>query len=195
MKRACLSPLERAVVTIIKQSEADERFRRADALDAIFVETAGTREFATDEARAAYHWRWLGQYVAHYPEWVYLALDNHDTLIGYLIGCLDDPARTPAFDAIGYLKDFADLTLHYPAHLHINLTAAARGHGIGTALIAAFAKDAAAAGSPGLHVVTGADQRNVGFYEGNGFHEAGRTDWHGKPLLFLGRKLMVAQQV
>jgi GNAT superfamily N-acetyltransferase len=120
---------------------------------------------------------------------VYLAIAADGTLAGYLAGAVDDPARAARFSDIGYTKDFAHLTAAYPAHLHVNLAPAYRNGGIGAALVSAFAADAARAGAKGVHVVTGAGSRNVGFYTRNGFAELARARYSGHDVVFLGRLL------
>lgn len=164
----------------------------ASALDGIFFEASGTKSFASGAARAAFRERWLGRYLRTYPDWVYLALDGGGAVSGYLLGCLDDPAKTPMFDDIGYFKNFAALTARFPAQLHVNLAPAARGQGAGSRLVSAFAGDARKTGCPGVHVVTGRGLRNAGFYERQGFHEEGHIDWQGRDLVFLARSLTEA---
>ena len=112
-------------------------------------------------------------------------------VVGYLVGCLEDPARTPRFADIGYFRELAPLTARFPAHLHINLTAACRSHGIGARLIAAFCAHAATRGARGVHVVTGRHQRNVRFYVRMGFLWRGSVG-AGTPreLVLLGRELV-----
>ncbi len=159
------------------------------AIDAIFHETSGTKSFPSEADRAVFRERWLGRFLAHDPSWVYVALMPGGALAGYLAGCLDDPAMTARFADLPYFQAFSTFTRDYPAHLHINLTAGCRGRGIGSALIEAFAQDAARAGAPGVHVVTGKDMRNVGFYTRNGFREIGATMWNGREIVCLGRRL------
>lgn len=163
-----------------------------DSLDAIFYEASATKEFASDAAREVFRARWLGRYLHHYPGWVYVALDATGTAHGYLLGCLDDPAQTPLFSDIGYFQELRDVTARFPAQLHVNLAATARGQGVGGRLMAAFMADARAAGSPGVHVVTGRGLRNVGFYERYGFREAGHVNWAGRDLVVLAQSLAAA---
>jgi GNAT superfamily N-acetyltransferase len=120
---------------------------------------------------------------------VFLALDDEATVIGYLVGSLDDPARAPRFADIGYFSTFAALTARYPAQLHVNLDASSRGGGIGAALVDAFVAEVVRAGLPGVHVVTGRGVRNVAFYERSGFLERGSLETNGKAIVFLGRDL------
>ncbi len=163
-------------------------------IEAVFFETAGTQAFQDAATREAFRDRWLGRYLSSDPDHVWLALTAEGAIAGYLVGCLDDPALTPRFADIGYFQSIAHLTWLYPAHLHINLSARYRSDGTGSRLIEAFVATAARAGSPGLHVVTGAGMRNVGFYGRNGFLEVARFSWPPSPprereLVMLARRL------
>lgn len=66
----------------------------------------------------------------------------------------------------------------YPAQLHVNLDAVARGCGIGGRLLAAFAEQARAAGASGLHAWVRADNAGaLAFFVQAGFRELGRRPW------------------
>lgn len=147
-------------------------------IDEIFFDASATRSFASEAVRTAFHERWLGRYLERYPEWFYVVTNAGDgcgrCVLGYLAGCLDDPARSPLFADIGYFDDLRELTACYPAHLHINLSEDARSQGIGAALIQRFCDDAGAAGSSGVHVITSAQSRNVTFYNRCGLNEVSR---------------------
>jgi len=120
---------------------------------------------------------------------VLLALDG-GTVAGYLVGAVDDPAEQERFADIGYFRaEFRTLCRAFPAHLHINLAPAFRSKGLGARLIEAFAAYAAAAGAPGMHVVTAEGARNVRFYARCGLTERGATLWNGRRVVFLGRLL------
>ena len=158
-------------------------------LEAIFWQTSA-RTFAPGPEREAFRERWLGRYLDTADDVALVALVPPDTIAGYLVGALEDPARQTRFDDIGYFRtDFADLTGAFPAHLHINLEARFRSRGIGAQLIEAFAAHAARAGVPGMHVVTGRGMRNVRFYERCGFTERGAAPWKDGEIVFLGRAL------
>jgi len=159
------------------------------ALDAIFFESSGTKTFASEADRQSFRERWLGRYLAQEPDCAYVALGRNGELAGYLVGSLGDPGKTPRVGDSGSVKDFAALTRAYPAHLHVNLSPAYRNRGIGAMLIEAFVADAVSAGSPGVHVVTGAGSRNINFYERNGFSELGRAKSNAREVVFLGRRL------
>lgn len=169
-----------ASIAIRRWLEVPHSDRLVDGLDAIFFEASNTKSFPSEEARTAFRERWFGRYLKHYPQWAYVAQSADDTVAGYLVGALDEPA---GFD------DFAAATETFPAHLHVNLAPQFRSRGIGAELIDAFAADAARAGAKGMHVITSADARNVRFYQRAGFHRAATTMANGHELVLLGRPL------
>lgn len=173
------------------------------ALDAIFFGASGTQSFASPEVRSAFRERWLGRYLSA-PDGIVLVARalarpgggdgaaepaGNGAIVGYVIGTLVDPARDRRFDDIAYFRDLREATALYPAHLHINCAPQWRSRGVGATLIEAFCAEARARGAPGVHIVTGAGLRNVGFYERNGFREVGRALSNGKPVVMLGRRL------
>lgn len=172
---------------IVRLRDQPDREDLIGPLEAIFFEASGTKTFADAGARAAFRQRWLGLYLDAWPEHVHLARDAEGNIGGYLTGSLVNPAADARFAAIGYFRTFAEACARFPAHLHINLAPAARGRGIGGRLIDAFATDAARAGAPGLHVVTGKHARNIGFYRQQGFGVIAETA--NPPVVFLGRDL------
>lgn len=158
----------------------------------IFFAASATRAFASDDARAAFEECWLGRYLAHDADLVYVALSQDGEVIGYLVAATDDPATAPRFADIAYFKDVAAVTARFPAHLHINLDEGWRGGGIGQALIEAVVAELARRRVPGVHVVTGRTSRNVSFYRKAGFAEVAAPTWDGKPLVMLGRLIAPA---
>ena len=160
----------------------------AKQVDAIFFEASG-RSFEPGPEREAFRQRWLGRYLEHAGDPVLLAVAG-ETVAGYLVGSLEDPAAQDRFLDLDYYRThFAARCRQFPAHLHINLAPAFRSRGIGAALIEAFAAAAAAAGVAGVHVVTGKGMRNVRFYERCGFGVLGAAPWNGREVLFLGKEL------
>lgn len=159
-------------------------------LDSVFFGASATKVFPDEAARAAFRLRWLGNYLIHHPKEAFLALGRDDALAGYLVGSLDDPASDPRQADLGYFQDLAPYTRRFPAHLHVNLAAHYRSHGVGSRLLEAFCAHATALGAPGVHVVTGQGMRNVGFYTRNGFVQVGEAMWNGRPLVMLGRPLV-----
>ncbi len=162
-------------------------------IDGIFFQSSGTKTFASVEARAAFYERWLGRYLAHDAAHAFLAVvepgSADETIAGYLVGSLDDPARAARFDDLGYFKTMRELTARFPAHLHVNLAEAWRGQGVGRMLVEAFCSHAQAAGARGVHVFTGRGMRNVRFYEAAGFGQVGSVPWTGTEIIMLGRRL------
>jgi GNAT superfamily N-acetyltransferase len=164
------------------------------AIERIFFEAAGVRKFDSETERAEFRERWLGRYLTYdralthvaYPAQQSEAIVSPD-MLGYVVGSHDDPARTLRFADIPYFADLAAVTARYPAHLHINLTESARNRGVGGRLIEAFVGDVEAAGLPGVHVVTGARSRNVGFYTRLGFLERATATFNDNPVVLLGR--------
>ncbi len=172
---------------VIRWLELPRRERALLLIDDIFFSSSNTQSFESQAARLAFRERWLGRYLSYYPEHVYVALDARGGVIGYLAGCFDDPARTALFSDIAYFAELAQVTRRYPAHLHVNLAAPVRGSGVGSDLVRAFVATVAAAALPGVHVVTGRDARNVGFYNRLGFIERAGVTLKGYQLVFLGR--------
>jgi GNAT superfamily N-acetyltransferase len=159
-------------------------------LETIFFEASGSRSFLSPEERAAFRERWLGRYLQGGSDVVLVAEDRQGTVVGYLVGAVEDPAGQDRFADIGYFRGaFRALCGRYPAHLHVNLAPAFRNIGIGPRLIAAFAARAVEAGAPGMHVVTARDARNVPFYARCGFTELGTAPWRNRQVVFLGKPL------
>jgi GNAT superfamily N-acetyltransferase len=158
-------------------------------IERIFFGASGRASFASAAARAEFHERWLGRYLLHDRAHAFVARGDDGRIAGYLIGCVDDPAQTDRFDDISYFAELADLTARYPAHLHINLDTAWRNQGIGARLIAAFVEHAARRRVRGVHVVTGAAARNVGFYRREGFEPLRELGWNSARIVILGRSI------
>lgn len=159
------------------------------AIDAIFFEASATKTFADEAVRAAFRERWLGRYLATFPEAAFIAVDLHGNPAGYIVGSFADPAQLRMFNDIGYFGAIAHLTSRFPAQLHVNLAPAWRGRGLGASLVERFLQAAKTAGAPGVHIVTARGMRNARFYQANGFREEGSFVWNGKELIFLARTL------
>lgn len=158
-------------------------------IDAIFLETT-RRVPAPGPDFDAFRERWLGRYLQGGTDMVLLAMLDEQTVAGYLVGALENPALQERFADITYFRThFADLCRRFTAHLHINLTSAYRNLGVGAQLIEAFAQAATSAGARGMHVVTGRGMRNVRFYQRCGFLERGSMMRDGGEAVFLGRVL------
>jgi GNAT superfamily N-acetyltransferase len=139
------------------------------------------------------------------PEATWIA-EEAGHVVGYLTGCLDTRRylRAMAFriGPLAFLKalvrgtlwhrqtlklisaNFGDwvrgrrMPLHdFPAHVHINLRASARGRGVGEQLMEAFLRQAKAAGLVGVHAnVSEANMGGRQFFEKFGFQALGREN-------------------
>ncbi len=163
------------------------------AIDQIFFSSSATQTFANAAERAAFRERWLGRYLQFDAAHAFVAIDAAGSIVGYLVGAIEDLARNPRFADLSTVQAFAAVSARYPAHLHINVAAPMRGHGVGAELIGAFAAHAVDHGAPGMHVVTNAASRNVHFYHRCGFVEVDRVTVGTNEALFLGRRLLSAQ--
>ena len=160
-------------------------------IDEIFFEASSVQSFASATERAAFRWLWMGRYLVEEPQHAFVALKDGDPeqLCGYLVGSLADPAPREEFRSLAYFKSFADITPRFPAHLHINVAHDMRSQGVGEQLIQTFLAYARRHGSPGVHVVTGAGMRNVGFYERLDFIERARVAKGAGEVVLLGHQL------
>jgi GNAT superfamily N-acetyltransferase len=157
-------------------------------IEAIFWETTH-RIPPSGPERDAFRERWLGRYLRGGSDVVLVARVGEE-VAGYLVGALDNPALQQRFADVDYFRTaFAELCRQFPAHLHVNLTAAYRNVGIGARLVEAFAQAARQAGAPGMHVITGRGMRNVVFYQRCGFVERGSVRRGDGEAVFLGRAL------
>jgi ribosomal protein S18 acetylase RimI-like enzyme len=175
-------------ITIHRYVDIDVTPERTSEIDRVFFESSNTKAFDSDEIRAAFRERWLGRYLRHDAKFAYVAQTTDGTIVGYLVGAIDDPAITSRFADIAYFAALSAKTKHFPAHLHVNVRSDFRGCGIGGLLVDRFVADAKAAGAPGVHVVTSVGAANVSFYNRNHFEEVARAGAGGR-LVFLARAL------
>ncbi|CAN0028882.1 unnamed protein product, partial [Phaeothamnion confervicola] len=151
-------------IDIFSFAKVESTYAIMKELDSIFFEASSVRTFASEATRTDFRERWLGSYLVLNPEESFLAVTAAGEVAGYVVGDLRDPAANPRYSTLGYFRDFAQLTPAYPAHLHMNVASQHRSRGLGARLIATFAAHAQAAGVPGIHVVTPAATRTLGFY-------------------------------
>lgn len=168
--------------------EPSDHFRALGQIDAIFFEASSVQTFEDPAQRFAFHWLWLGRYLIEEPAEAFVALEA-GAVMGYLVGSLIDPAPRASFASLDYFEAFAGQTAIFPAHLHVNVAADGRGRGVGEQLVGAFERHAALRGAPGVHVITGAGMRNIGFYERIGYHEIGRTPRGAGHVVMLAKRL------
>lgn len=209
-------------VTSLAACRENTRARYLSGAEAVFWETANTTEFESPAERSAFQWRYFDYYALHAPEFFFVAVSEEaeptsqptsestpqstseptpqptsepppePTVLGYICGVADTRAHAELYRVAAHVPIFDDLYTSYPAHLHINLTAASRGLGLGGRLVESLSSAVAAAGAGGIHLVTSPGARNVSFYRRQGFIDAvERTlptgGGQGVPLLFLGK--------
>jgi GNAT superfamily N-acetyltransferase len=149
-----------------------ERARRLEEAKDIFFATANTKSFGSAEEERAFFMRWLGRYAKAQPEAFLFALTPRGDVAGYVAGCIDSfSAASEAItgDIPYFTPAFCTALAAYPSHFHINVKPGSQGNGIGRHLAERFAEICAEAGSPGIHVVTGASSPAVKFYEACNF--------------------------
>ncbi|UCF61602.1 MAG: GNAT family N-acetyltransferase [Anaerolineaceae bacterium] len=155
---------------------------------------------------------WTAYYTDLEPESTFVAEDA-DSVMGYLLGCVDTK-RAPSplsaithqlirrqllfrFGTAGFIwRSIWDLLRNpsvlsgevsdprWPSHLHINLLPAARGNGTGRRLMQAWLARMRSVGSPGCHLGVFAENTNaIAFFRHMGF------ELYGHPLLVPGMRL------
>ncbi len=149
----------------------------------MFWETASVDSFESPADRNLFRYKYLEYYRDAAPELFLVAVaertapaepdtaqDAGPVVYGYICGVADTREHRELYRVAAHIPVFDDLYEQYPAHLHINLTAASRGHGLGGRLITdleeRLRRDYR---SRGIHLVTSEGARNVSFYRKNGF--------------------------
>ena len=147
----------------LPDSECGDIIREAER---IFFETAPDLSRFTPEERSRFQYKYFGIYLET-PESFFVTKQG-SRITGYLAGATE--TRPLHYELNPYLESFKDqIESSFPAHLHINLHSDARGQGTGSALLQAFCSYLSEHNVSGVHIVTGKDARNAGFYSKNGF--------------------------
>lgn len=164
---------------LIRRYEAQDKTQ----VEEIFWETSGRTEFASAEERRLFQHQYLDDYLSQV---VWVAVEG-TSVLGYILAQLDTLATESSWAA--HLHLFRDHYQQYPAHLHINCHSAAQGKGLGGKLLVALEQELSSQGVKGLHLITSATARNVGFYKKYGYLEISRQPWKATELLLLGKIL------
>ncbi len=149
-----------------------EQARLLGGATEIFFETASIRALDSPPARDAFYERWFGHYLETQAEDFFLTPGVDGAAIGYLAGChnsFSEAARVITGDISYYTPAFCAALRDYPSHFHVNVKPGHQGGGVGRHLVARFVQRCRQFGSPGIHVVTGAQSRAINFYEACGF--------------------------
>lgn len=153
----------------------------------IFFETSNKKEFKNEEDREQFFLKYLGFYLKFYPQFAWIALEKNKVL-GYVVSM--PKSQDPDIYALQpHMPIFEEFFNTYPSHLHINLHQDARGMGLGSKLLKECEKALQAAKITGLHIMTGPGSRNINFYKKLGFTFEVELNFHGSPILFMGKSL------
>jgi ribosomal protein S18 acetylase RimI-like enzyme len=174
-------------MTITRLSELRQTPEQFAQIEAIFFETSTRKTFIDPQERAEFQYKYLDIYLKH-PEWVFLAVSPDEKIVGYLI--VASSTTEEHFSLLASLENFRKpIESLYPAHLHINLTAQARGLNVGSKLLASMEEKLKEAGIAGVHLVTVKTARNVSFYQKNLYELVSETQVNGVTLWMLGKQL------
>ncbi len=166
--------------------EIDGQLETVKQIKDIFFQASSVTSFSSEESKNKFFNRWLGQYLDQFPENTFVALEEN-IVLGYITGCLQTLEMWHSLDQSN-LELWRDHYQEYPAHLHINCHADARGKGVGANLLSAFEDHCLKLGVSGLHLITLSSARNVNFYLRNGYIEVDRQGESPDFLVFLGKK-------
>ena len=161
-------------------------------VERICIDNAGKRAKQDPEYGQMILYMYNRYYTSKSPEYCFVAADENDTPLGYIICAPDRRAydRDYVRCEIAAIRKFslskallarAEMLIslpykrRYPAHLHIDLDERARHSGTGTRLMTALCDKLRAQGIPGVMLIVSSGNKNaVSFYGRNGFKIAGR---------------------
>lgn len=162
----------------------------------IFYETSAVQVFSSEEVKKKFEWKYLGWYLENHRNLFFVAEEispvagaSKNQILGYIACCPDTKNATDLLGLNPSLEIFRDFYDQYPAHLHINLSADARGKGLGSELIQHLEGELRRKNTRGLHLLTSPNARNRGFYSKNGFSKEVERQYKEAALLFMGKKL------
>lgn len=159
-----------------------------DRVQALCLTNAGCAEASADMQQYILN-MYCNYYIDCEPENCFVAVDDYDNAIGYIIcaqNCDYYEKRfaedyLPAMLELGlkyYVDAKLDIISHtmfkndYAAHLHIDILDGYRGQGIGTELIDTLKNHLRSKGLRSVMLVVGADNEGgIRFYERNGFEK------------------------
>ena len=143
--------------------------------------------YAPEETKQYILLMYCDYYIEQEPENCFVAVDDNDNAVGYIICAKDyeEYAKTfkrtylPQADAISpkrFVEARLDLLSHamfkslYPAHFHIDIDEEHQREGLGSLLVSTLTVHLKHKGLSGMMLVCGADnQQAINFYKKNGF--------------------------
>lgn len=153
----------------------------------IFFESSTRKTFKDEEEKARFFEKYVGFYLRHFPQLAIVAIDQ-GRVMGYVVAAPETSGAE--LDALQpHLRVFKDSFKDYPSHLHINCHFESRGKGIGSLLMGEIERRLKALKVHGLHIMTGPGAANKNFYSRLGFDFETKLDFHGSPILLMGKKL------
>jgi GNAT superfamily N-acetyltransferase len=156
---------------IKKADELGDFISHIGEIDDIFFQSSAKQFFSSTQEKDIFRERSLGRYIERHRDSFFVVLDESGLVIGYLAGCLTNPKELAHFSDIEYFETISDLCRDYPAHLHVNIAAQWRNHGLGAALVERFVMWARLHSVEGIHLVTSRTSRSIPFYQRSGFRE------------------------
>lgn len=152
----------------------------------IFFESSTKKDFNNEDEKEAFYQKYLGYYVKHFPDLAFVALK--DKVLGYVVAAPVSDS-SDLFKIQPHLPLFQEEFAIYPAHLHINCHRESRGQGIGSKLILEIEKKLKELRITGVHIMTGPLSENRSFYKKLGFDHTIEQNFHGSPILLMGKSL------
>ena len=153
----------------------------------IFFESSTKKEFKDEEEKKRFFEKYLGFYLREYPDLAFVFV-KEGKVLGYVVGARGSEEK--GIDALQpHLQVFKDHFKKYPAHLHINCHFESRGLGVGSQLVKEIERRLKLQNISGLHIMTGIDSPNQNFYKRLGFDFQIALEFHGSPILFMGKSL------
>lgn len=152
----------------------------------IFFESSTKKDFKDDAEKEAFFFKYLGYYLKSFPDLALVAVE--DKVLGYVVSAPVSDG-SDLFKIQPHLQCFQGEFEKYPAHLHINCHHDSRGKGIGSKLILEMEKRLKALKITGLHIMTGPLSDNRSFYKKLGYTHSIEQNFHGSPILFMGKSL------
>lgn len=161
-------------------------------VEQICIDNAGTRAREDAEYGKMILYMYNRYYTSKTPDYCFVAVDEEDSPIGYIICAPDRKAydrdyvrceiaqirKFSLFKALlarGEMLASVPFKRKYPAHLHIDLDERARHQGTGTALMTALCDKLKAQGVPAVMLIVSSGNKNaVSFYQRNQFEIIGK---------------------
>ena len=165
----------------------EQRKHCRESIEEIFFLTTSKKEFASQEEKAQFLYKYLGIYFNKYPELILVAAIDGQ-ILGYILG-MPNTLDQDYFGLHPYLVHFEEQIREFPAHLHINLHPSAQGKGLGSLLLEEYIALLKAKNIKGLHITTGSFERNVEFYKKNAFKPLKTMEFKGNSILLMSRKI------